>query len=812
MSARWRMDQRARRAVGALLGACLAIAGSPLGAGAAAPPPRISINDATVTEGNSGTANAVFTVSIARPPKSGTISVDYATSNGTATAGSDYQSRSGTLTLSKASPSATVSVPVIGDTTDEVNENYTVNLSNATGGATITDGIGLGTITDDDAPPSLSIDDVSIAEGDSGNGTATFTVSLSAASGKSITVAYATANGTASAPSDYASASGTLSFVADDTGETIDVTVKGDTVDEGDETFTVGLSGAVNASIADGTGLGTITDDDTPPAISVDDVSVSEGDSGTSTATFTVSLSEPSARTVTVDYRAADGTAFKPGDFLGTSGTLSFAAGETADTVDVTVNGDIANEDDELFYLNLSNPTRATIADAQGQGTIANDDPLPSLSVSDDTVTEGDSGTKTATFTVSLSAASGRTATVDYTTGDSTAVAPDDYTSKNGTLTFSAGQTSKTVSVTVAGDLLDEDDETFTLDLSGETSATVADGQGVGTIADNDATPSLSIDDVAVAEGDSGTKTATFTVSLSAASGRTVTADYTTADVTASAASDYTATAGTLTFASGETSRTIDVTIAGDGAPEGDETFTIDLSNATNAGLADGQGTGTVLEDDSAVAASVADVSAVEGSGTLSFVVTLSGPRGVTVTVDYGTADATASAGADYTAASGTVVFAPGETTATVGVTVAGDASDEPDETLTLDLSNPGNTTIDDGQGVGTILDDDKGPTTLMVKVTKRRTTLKVKGALSPAHAGKTVTVKLSKRRGSRYKKVASRKVRLSAAVDTDGDGILDSRYATSFRRLAAGRYKVTVTFGGDADHFSSSVSKISRV
>jgi len=813
MSGRWRIRSILRRTAGSLLAASVVVAGSPLGA-MAAPPSELLINDVTVTEGNSGTVNASFTVTLRRPPKTGTVTVDYASADGTATQPSDFTGASGNLSLSKATPTRTVSVPVVGDALDEPNETFTVNLSNAVG-ATIRDGIGLGTITDDDAPPTISVADASVTEGNAGTRSLTFTVSLAGASGKTVGVSYATADATATAGSDYVAAAGSLSFAPSETSKTVDVTANGDTLDESNEGFTLDLSGATNATIADAQGVGTITDDDPPPVLSVDDVTVVEGDAGTVTATFTVSLSAVSGRTVTVDYSTNDGTATADSDYTAVSGTLSFAPGETSKTVDVLVNGDVLDEaDGDTFTFDLSNPIRATIADGQGVGTITDDDPTPSLSVADVSVAEGDAGTVTATFTVSLSSASGRTVTVDYSTAAVTATAPDDYSNKSGTLTFSAGQASKTVSVTVKGDLLDEPAETFTIDLSNPADATVADAQGVGTITDDDPMPSLSVGDVTLPESDLGA-TATFTVSLSAASGRTVSVDYTTTDGTADA-TDYTGVSGTLTFSSGETSKTVDVAIAGDGGTETDETFTFDLSNQSNATLPDPQGLATIVNDDSPVDANVSNATLTEGTGatkTMLFTVSLTGPRGVDVTVDYATADGTALQPGDYAPKSGTLTFTAGETSKTVAVTIKGDSVDEPNETFTLDLSNPVNVTIGDGTGVGTIKDNDKGNVILTITVQKKPKVIQVRGLLTPAHAGKRVTVTLFKRTASgSYKKKSTKRVTLGSPVDPNNDGVMSSRYTAKFPKPAKGRYKVTVRFAGDAGHFGKTSAKLFRI
>jgi hypothetical protein len=221
----------------------------------------------------------------------------------------------------------------------------------------------------------------------------------------------------------------------------------------------------------------------------------------------------------------------------------------------------------------------------------------PSLAVSDALVTEGDSGTKNALFTVSLSAASAGPVTVDYATADGSAKAPGDYTATTGTLTFAAGELSKQVAVAVVGETLDELHETYSLDLSNPVGATLGDARGAGTILDNDPQVSLSVDDVSAPEGG---QSATFTLSLSRESGKIVTVDYATADGSAAAPSDYASHSGTIIFMAGETSKTVSVPLVHDALVEPDETFTLALSRAVNASLSDGQGVATIVDDDAA--------------------------------------------------------------------------------------------------------------------------------------------------------------------------------------------------------------------
>ena len=213
-----------------------------------------------------------------------------------------------------------------------------------------------------------------------------------------------------------------------------------------------------------------------------------EGNTGTTVnASFTVTLSAVSSQAVSVTYATSDVTAIAGQDYTAVSGTLTLPPGTTTQTVVVPVLGDVQDEANETYNVNLSAPVNATINDNLGVGTITDNDATPSLVINDVTVTETNSGSTNAVFTVTLSAVSGRTVTVNYATGNNTsAVAGSDFTSTSGTLTFAPGTTSQTITVPVLGDVLDEANETFRVNLSGATAASIADNQGVGTITDND--------------------------------------------------------------------------------------------------------------------------------------------------------------------------------------------------------------------------------------------------------------------------------------------------------------------------------------
>ncbi len=694
------------------------------------PPPALSVGDVSLLEGNAGNTTMTFTVSLSSPSTL-PITFSYFTSPGSATTPADYGTVNGRPTLAPGQTTMTIGVPIVGDTTDEPDETFTMNLSAPTN-SVIADPSGVGTILDDDGP-TISITNAVVTEGDSGSVNAVFTVTLSTSSPDTITVDYATANGTATAGSDYTARSGTLTFSGRATVQTISVPVLGDLLDEADETFFVNLSNAVQATIADNQGQGTITDDDPPPALSIDDRTLAENGG---TMTFTVSLSAPSGRTVTVDYATANGTAVSPADYAQASGTLTFAPGTLTRTIPIAIANDALDEPNESFTVVLSGAVNATIQDGTGAGTITDDDPTPTLAIDDRTVSEG---VGTMTFTVTLSAASGQTVTVDYASANGTAVAPGDYTATSGTLTFAPGVVTRTINVILIDDLLDEANETLSINLTNPTNATIADATGAGTITDDDNPPTISIDDQTAGEA---TPAMTFTVSLSAASGRTVTVAYATANGTAVAPGDYTAVSGTLTFTPGVLTRTILVSVVNDALDEANETFSVILSGPTNATLLDGTGDGTINDDDPPPSISIDDRTLGEGGGTMTFSVTLSAASGRTVTVSYATADGTASSPADYASVSGTLSFAPGALTRTIDIPIVSDTLDEADETFSVTLTNPTNATIQDGTGAGTITDDDAPPALTIDDRTggEGSGTLTFTVTLSAA-SGRTVTV-----------------------------------------------------------------------
>ena len=454
--------------------------------------PQLVINDVSVVEGDTVDKTVLFSVGLLGVT-SDVVTVDYATVDGSATAGSDYQAVNGTLTFAVGEAVKEISVTVIGDEErDAAEENFSLMLSNASN-AQIQDDQGEGIIQDNDQPALITAQDITVTEGDRGSVSAQVEVTVTGQITDDVVIDYATVDGSAAANQDYQPEIGSLTFtpVMDPEDITpvqtklISIILTPDITPEPTETLLVNLSlrnPNPDVELLDDQVTITILDDDggvpVIPEISVDDVSNTEGNQ----VTFTVSLSEATDQTVTVDYTTQADTAVAGEDFIASSGTLVFNPGDISKTVNIGTIDDVLDEADEFFDLTLSNPGNATLADASGRATITDNDAAPSVSIADASVTEGD----TATMTVSLSGASALPISVNYATADDSAVAGDDYTAGTGTLTFAAGETEQTIDISTVDNDLNENPETFSVSLFDPVNATLSDAEATVTIEDND--------------------------------------------------------------------------------------------------------------------------------------------------------------------------------------------------------------------------------------------------------------------------------------------------------------------------------------
>jgi hypothetical protein len=681
--------------------------------------PVIAISDPLVDE---TAREAVFTITLDRP-STGSVTLHYQTGDGTATAGSDYEATSGTLAFAPGETAKTIRVALNDDSLAESGETFHLQLSGATG-ATLPDTAGTAIIAGNDGPspvtPSLAVEDATAGEG---QGYLDFVVRLNAPGTQTVTVSYATADNTALAGNDFTGQTGTLNFAPGEMIKTVRILLPDDLAAESAETFKLTLANPVNATLGRASGLATLVDNDGPsgtPAVSIGDVTLDEA---AGEAVFTLTLDRPSTGPVTLNYQTGGGTATADTDYETASGTLVFAAGETARTVRVALIDDTASEGNETFALTLSNLVGASVGQTTGTATIADND-SGVLSVAHAVVDERNGK---AVFTVTLDRASTNPVRVNYATADGSARAGEDYAETQGTLTFAPGETRKTVEVTLHDNTGGNEapNETFTLQLSAPVSATLA-GNATAVIIDTPADPVViplvSVEDVVVGEGQGY---AEFVIRLSAPSVNKINLGYELAEHIALAGEDFDGSAltGSLSFAPGETVKTLRVALVDDAVPELAESFQLKLDDPTNedfpqsvnAELGRPVAVATILDNDTATAAPVVSVSdpvVDEAAREAVFTLTLDRASAGPVTLDYATGAAgdTATAGQDYIATQGQLRFAPGELAKTVRVPLLNDLLAEDSERFTLHLSNPAGASAPEPDGTAVIVKSDAAP------------------------------------------------------------------------------------------------------
>ncbi|WP_339732723.1 Calx-beta domain-containing protein [uncultured Gimesia sp.] len=656
------------------------------------------------------------------------------------------------VTFAAGQTTATVTVSVDSDNIVEVDETFTVVLSDPQINGTtalslvdIGDSTAVGTIQNDDSA-TITIDDVTVSE----SGTATFTVTLDKAVDIGFTLDYATSDDTATASDagvvgddDYESTSGTLSFdgTAGET-KTITVMINGDNVVEFDDAFFVDLSnllvGDRSVSISDSQAIGTITNDDRALiGYGASGSGSQEGDSGVRQLQFAAAIQGPIAADLYLTVSTADGTATAAdGDYLPiVEQIITIPAGDYSyfqiielDAA-VTVYGDTKIEPDEIFYINMSLDTGGLNvipgSDQMSQEVTIGTDDYAFLTVDDVSVDE-EAGM--ATFTVTLDGKDvGSAVQVDYATvSASTYGVPEgfqeadasDFTSVSGTLTFSgvSGET-QTIVVPISTDSIVEFDEVFYLELSNELSSVepvfIRDDLGIATIVNNDSAL-ISISDVSVNES---TGEAVFTISVDKEIQGSVSFDYSTADGTATVLDgDYSSVSGTVTITGNEilingvSSTTITVPITDESVLEVDEEFLLNLSNLSSDSIVlanmdsiyfeQAEIKATILNDDTA-SISIDDVTIDENLGAAIFTVSLTNGGGnIPFSVDYSTADSTATlvnndygtydgSTGEYNAVTGTINFnGNANESQTIIIPITSDDFMEADEIFFVNLSN----------------------------------------------------------------------------------------------------------------------------
>ncbi len=577
---------------------------------------QISIADVTVLESAGG---AELTVSLAAPVGR-EVTVDYATAGGSAAAGADFEAVAGTVTMVPGQTVATVTVPLVDDMVHELEETFAVILDRPVAGE-LADGEATVTVADDDPVPSLSIAGASVVEGDAGTAaTLNLAVTLSNPTVLPVTADFAAAGETATAGADFEAAAGSVAFGPLETAGVVAVTILGDGLDEADETLRVALSGAVNASLGVAAASVTILDDDPLPALSVAGVTVVEGGTRTAVATFAVSLSMPSGRDVQVSYATADGDAVAGEDYLETSGTLHFAAGDTEREVAVTVIDDEQLESDESFLLELTSPVDAALGVSSASALIVDDDEMLGWRLFKTAAWPGDAAVPGDEVSYEIEVVnSGNLALTEVVVRDplppETALLADSIELDQGEiesldpLVVRLGELAPEVTagirftveidaplppdvVSISNQATAESVE-LALALSDDPSTAEPDDPTLTPVAVP--LPVLSVADVEVGEGAAA---AVFVLRLDAPAAVPVSVRATTADGTATAGEDYQPLDEEVVVPAGEVEREVAVILIDDEQLEPDETFLLELTDPVDAALGVSSASALIVDDD----------------------------------------------------------------------------------------------------------------------------------------------------------------------------------------------------------------------
>ncbi|MEN8822454.1 MAG: Calx-beta domain-containing protein [Abyssibacter sp.] len=640
----------------------------------------------------------VVTVSLTRTGAFGEISVDYATADGSAVAGTDYTATNGTVTwLDGESGAKTVTVAVLNDDAPESAKDFSLTLSNPQPAGTVTlvdPTTTTITIADDDSI--VEMDAVTLSVDENG-GTVTVSASRSGSALGPASVNIATTDGTAISGIDYDQTSAGLSWVDGETGsKSVSIPILDNTDVEGDLTFAVALSAPTPT---DRTHLGTQTQTD---VTIVDNDSIIELASATVTAVESDgSLVISATRTgsfgaATVNYATADGSAQAGTHYGAASGTFEWADGEDGtQSVTISLTDDADVNADRDFSLSIDTPSPSANVQLGSTTTTAvtltNDDSTISLTTASLSAPEGDGQI---VFIAERTGDFGA-ATIDFATADGSATAPGDYTANSGSLSWNDGEAGqKMITVTIADNDVVDADRDFSLTLSNPDPNTRvrlgAIDAATATILDDDTVITL---DAATASAIESDGTVTLTATRSGTRG-TATVTVRTADGSAAAGVHYTGIDSSLSWADGEDgSKSITVEIADDLVVNDDRDFTLSISNPMPSGLvqlgAVTQSAITVVNNDSSIAMEVASVSAVENDGTVTLRAVRTGGFGA-ASVDFATADGSAQAGTHYTAASGTLNWADGQTGAMeFSITLQDDTEINADRDFSIALSNP---------------------------------------------------------------------------------------------------------------------------
>ncbi|MCU7933390.1 MAG: hypothetical protein KZQ99_00735 [Candidatus Thiodiazotropha sp. (ex Dulcina madagascariensis)] len=678
-------------------------------------------------------SSASLTVTVQRNDGSvGSGSIDYATNDGTASAGNDYTAASGTLSFIDGQISSSFSVDISDDALQEGAEAILISLSNPVSVTLGDQSFAVITIQDNEPIPSAGSVQFSGSAFTVTEGASEILVPVTRISGSSgaVSVVCGTADSSALAGSDYTATQSTISFADGEMVQHCRIPILNDSSYENDEMLIVNLGTPSGGAVLGFPSMAVVTlknDDPVPAAGSLQFslLEYAQTESG-GAASISVSRSGGASGAVSINYATSDSSATSGQDYSAASGTLNFADGVASAAFQITVLDDSTYEGDERVSLTLSNPSGGAVLGAATDAnlTIDDDESAPASGIFAFSQSEYSADEFDGSVSVEVARQSGSqgVAMVNYTTGDGTATAGGDYEVAGGTLLFADGEVSKSFQVTLIDDALYEGAETINLTLSN------AFGAILGTtttsainLGDDDAPGTAGAVDFSTAvytiAEDGGSVTATVT--RSGGSTGAISIDYATLDGSATASSDYTFSTGRISFADGDaTAKTFSVPIIDDSELEGDEQLTLQLTNSQGGAVLGAQSTAQItVTDDEAQSApatlsfTVNSLSVSESSASADITVSRGLVVSGSVTVDLTVESTTAVAGTDYNVTTGTLQFVDGESAKTVIVAIIDNAAVDGDRTLTFSLGNAtGSAVIDSNNGslILTIVDDEQ--------------------------------------------------------------------------------------------------------
>jgi hypothetical protein len=630
-------------------------------------------------------ANGTVSVTIVRGGNTtGNASINFFTTDGTAVAGTDYTAQTNGYTFAMGETLKTFQFTIADRPSAPAVSQFTITLFAPSAGAY------LGTTTthtvslqNDRAPVEIASATYAATTNDA---SVDITVTRTGNTTIPVTVAYSTANGTATADEDFTAAMGTLSFLAGQTTKTINVPLLGNRHAADGVQFTLDLSSPADGAVLLGTTSTAVTIANAYAPVQFDLAAYTATTDDVSVTLF-VTRNGNTAVAASIDYATVDGTAATEVDYMAVTGTLSFTAGQTSKSITVPLLGNIEASGNRAFTVQLSNPAGAAVAGMVTAATVTVLNPYSPvrLGAAGYAVTTNDT---TATISVVRTGNISLPASVDFETTDLEAVSDTDYTTASGIVSFAAGEASKTISVPLLGNHHAANGLRFSVRIYGGNGAAVVDNPWTSIVTIQNTRAPLQFTGTSY-PATTDDPNVTLTVERTGNTAVGVTVLYATSNGSALAGTDFDAVSGTLTFLASETSKTITVPLRGNVAGADGAGFTVTLSSPTGGGelAAPSSATVSIANAYSEVRLAAATYAATVQSGQVTLTVTRAGNTSLAGSVAYATADGTGAAGVDYVADSGVLSFAAGESSRTVTVTLLGDATSAASATFTLALS-----------------------------------------------------------------------------------------------------------------------------